>query len=306
MIHDRFKIGFGFTLICMIWGSTWLVIRIGLNSLTPIISAGIRFLLASLIILAVIKIKRIKLQTDSISLKLYVFLGFFAFTIPYGLVYWAEQYIPSGLTSILFAIMPFSIILFTHLLIKDNVITPNQIIGVIIGFIGVVIIFSDNLRIEISLYFFGMLAALSSALIQAFVAVIIKKHGKHLHPLSMNFIPLLMGGIIMIPAGLIFEDKSSWNFNITAISSIVYLALFGTVVTFTIYYWLIKKMNIVILSLNAFITPVVAVILGWIILDEKLSFQVMAGSLLVFIGILFANLRQLLNYFESKKKNLYS
>ncbi len=306
MLNDRIKIGFGFTLICLIWGSTWLVIRIGLNSLTPIISVGIRFLLASLIILAVIKIKRIKLQTDSVSLKLYVFLGFFAFTIPYGLVYWAEQYIPSGLTSILFAIMPFSIILFTHLLIKDNVITSNQIIGVIIGFFGVVIIFSDNLKIEFSLYFLGMLAALSSALIQAFVAVIIKKHGEHLHPLSMNFLPLLLGGVIMIPAGLIFENKSSWDFSLTAVGSIIYLALFGTVVTFTIYYWLIKKMNIVILSLNAFITPVVAVILGWLILDEKLSLQVLMGSLLVFIGILFANLRQLLNYYESKKKNLYS
>lgn len=304
-MSDRLKIGFGFALICLIWGSTWLVIRIGLNSLTPIISAGIRFLLASLIIFAVIKIKKIKLQTDPLSLKLYVFLGFFAFTFPYGLVYWAEQYIPSGLTSILFAIMPFSIILFTHLMIKNNVITPNQIIGVVIGFVGVVIIFSDSLRIEFSLYFFGMLAALFSALIQAFVAVVIKKYGKDLHPLSMNFLPLLMGGLIMIPAGLIFEDKSNWKFDFIAISSIIYLALFGTVVTFTIYYWLIKKMNIVILSLNAFITPVVAVILGWIVLNEKLSLQVLIGSLLVFIGILFANLRQLLIYFESKRKIIY-
>ena len=127
MQNERSKIILGFISICLIWGSTWLAIRIGLSSLTPVIAVGIRFLIASLIVYSIIKIRKLKLQTDPLSIKLYIFLGFFAFTIPYGLVYWAEQFIPSGLTSILFAIMPFSIILFSRLMIKDNIITSNQV-----------------------------------------------------------------------------------------------------------------------------------------------------------------------------------
>jgi drug/metabolite transporter (DMT)-like permease len=302
MKNDSLKIFFGFILICVIWGSTWLAIRIGLNSLTPVISAGLRFLFASLFVFMLIKIKNIKLQNDKLSIKLYIFMGFFAFTIPYGLVYWAEQYIPSSLTSILFGVLPFGVIVFTKLMMRDNIIGGDQIAGVVLGFLGIVIIFSENLKIEFSGYFLGMIAAVLSALIQAFVAVVIKKHGKDLHPLSMNFIPLLMAGIMMTSVGLLFENSESWSFNIEAVSSILYLAFFGTVVTFTTYYWLLKKMNVVILSLNSFITPIVAVILGWIILGEKLSMRAFAGSALVLIGILFANLRQLLKFYKSKTR----
>jgi putative membrane protein PagO len=292
MFSEKFKIAIGFTAICLIWGSTWLVIRVGLNSLTPIIAVGLRFSTAALLVFLIIKSKGLKLQKDELSLKLYVFLGFFSFLIPFGLVYWAEQFIPSGLTSILFAILPFGVIIFSKLMMKDSIISPNQIVGVVLGFIGIIVIFSENLKMEFSGYILGISAALFGALIQAYVAVVIKKHGKHLNVMTMNFIPLLIAGILMTIAGIILEDKTTWVFDLKAVGSIIYLALFGTVIAFTVYYWLIKKMNLVILSLNSFISPIIAVILGWIILSEKLSWQTLAGSILVLIGVLFANLQR--------------
>lgn len=298
---EQIKIVAGYVLICLIWGSTWLAIRLGLDSLTPIISAGLRFTLASIFIFILMKLYKIKLQKDLLSIKLYLLLALFSFSIPFGLVYWAEQFIPSGLASIIFAVMPFGVIIFSLIAFPKNKISLNQLIGVIFGFVGIVTIFSDNLKIEMSEYFWGIAAVLTSALMQAAIAVIIKKYGSHLNPLSMNYLPLFLSGILMILASMILEDSSKWKFDIKAISSVIFLSIIGTVVTFTIYYWLLKKINIVILSLTSFLTPIIAVILGWIILNENLSRNTILGSSFVLIGILFANLKGLIKYFETKR-----
>jgi drug/metabolite transporter (DMT)-like permease len=137
---------------------------------------------------------------------------------------------------------------------------------------------------------------------QGGIGVTIKKYGQHLNPLSMNFIPLFFAGIILITVSILVENSSGWIFDFKASASIIFLAFFGTLVTFTTYYWLLKRMNVVILSLTAFITPIIAVILGWLIMNEKFSFQTLAGSALVLIGILFANFRGLMNYYQTKKK----
>ena len=302
MNSEKLKITIGYIVICMIWGSTWLAIRIGLESLTPMISAGIRFSFASFFIFILIKLNKIKLQTDPLAIKLYFISGFFSFVIPFGLVYWAGQFVPSGLASILFGIFPIGVLLLSRLYIPGNKIIGMQAIGVVLGFLGIIIIFSDGLSFDFSNYLIGIIAVVMSALMQAAFAVIIKRHGGYLHPLSMNLIPLLIAGIVMIIGGLLFEDRSNWIFDTKAIGSALYLAFFGTVVTFTIYFWLMKKIDIVILALSSFITPIVAVFLGWIIMDELLSFQALTGSALVLIGILFANFNQLKNYIKTKKK----
>ncbi|RJQ62563.1 MAG: multidrug DMT transporter permease [Stygiobacter sp.] len=302
MFSENIKITLAYILICLLWGSTWLAIRLGLDSLTPVFSAGLRFSLASLFIFAIMKIKKIQLQTDSLSMKLYFILGFFSFVIPFGLVYWAELFIPSGLASIIFAVMPFFVILFSVIAIKEQSILPAQVFGVILGFVGIVVIFSEDLFLDFSHDFWGMGAVLLSSIMQAGIAVTMKKYGRHLNPLSMNFLPLLLAGITMIAFGILYEDQSSSKFDMKAVLSVSYLAFFGTVLTFTTYYWLMKKINIVLLSISTFITPIIAVILGWAILGEKFTSQILAGSSLVLVGILFANFSALKNYIKPKQR----
>ena len=301
MDSEKLKIAVGYILICLIWGSTWLAIRVGLESLTPLISSGLRFFLASFFVLGFMRVRKIVLQIDTVSIRLYFILSLFSFVIPFGLVYWAEQFIPSGLASIVFAVMPFCVIIFSKIAFPKEKITFNQIFGVILGFSGIVVIFSEHLSLDLSQQLFGILAVLVSSSMQAAIGVTIKKYGQHLHPLSMNFVPLFFAGLILIIAGFLFENTPAWIFNLTAISSIIYLAFFGTVVTFTTYYWLLKRINIVILSLSAFITPIVAVILGWFVLSENFSLQTLLGSAFVLIGILFANFRGLKNYYIPKR-----
>lgn len=284
-----------FGLVSLVWGSTWLAIRASLESLSPLYSASFRFIFASIFILILMKLQGVKIQKDKISVKLYLLQGFFAFIIPFALIYWAEQYIPSGLAAVLFAAYPFFVALISYFAIPSEAIGPYKLIGIILGFTGIVIIFWDDLGGDLTKYLLGMIAVVFSAAMQAGAAVVIKKHGHHLNPLSMNLLPMLMGGVFLFISAFVTEDFSALVFDSNAVISVLYLALFGSVVTFTGYYWLMKRLNIVILSFIAFITPVLALLLGWIFMSETLSVLDLAGCLFVLAGLIIANLRGLKN-----------
>lgn len=302
MNSNALKIGGAYALICLLWGSTWLVIKISLTALTPVFSAGIRFLIASIFIYFFMRIMKVKLQTDKKSVLLYLFMAYFSFVIPFGLVYWAEQFIESGLTSVLFAVMPFMVIIISRFALPGEKIGPFKFLGVVLGFTGIVIIFSKGISFNLSNDFWGMLAVFISATIQGGVSVVLKKHGGNLNALSMNFVPVLLAGITMVLFALAFENTSYLQLNWTAAWTVIYLAFFGTLMTFTTFYWLLKRVDVVILSLSTFITPIVAVFLGFIVLNERLTEQHLIGSSFVLIGILFANFRSLLKYLHRKKK----
>lgn len=290
MSRETFKIFFTYLLLCFIWGSTWLAIRISLESFTPFLSGGLRFLIASIAIFIVMRLKGITLQKDKLSLKLYLQMGFLSFVIPFGLVYWAEQFVPSGLASVLFGVYPFFVAIFSYFMIPNEKIGIGKTVGMILGFTGIVIIFSDSFSFTISDYLLGMIAVMLSGVMQAYIAVTLKKYGKHLNPLSMNFIPMLIAGITGTLFGLFAEDMSRVSLHEAGIFAVLYLSLFGSVVTFTAFYWLMKRINVVILSLIAFITPIVALILGWIFYNEILTTQHLVGSAFVLTGLLIANL----------------
>ena len=302
MFSKNIQIILVYALICLIWGSTWLAIKIGLESLTPFLSAGLRFVTASAIILLILKFSGIEIRKDKLSIQLYLMMAFVSFVFPYGLVYWAEQFIPSGLASVLFAIEPFFIVLFSYFLISSEKIGIFKLTGTVLGFLGILIIFSDALNLDFSSYSLGISAIVLSAILQAINAVLIKKYGRHLHPISMNFIPMLIAGITLSILGFLVEDMTKINFNSNALFSILYLAIFGSIVTFTSYYWLLKRINIVILSLISFIIPIIALILGWIFYNEELSFNELTGSLFVLFGLLFANLGNVIKLNKLRRK----
>lgn len=292
-MNSNFKIASNYVLICLIWGSTWFAIRLGLDSLTPFISAGLRFSVAAIIIYGIMRIRSISIQRDKVSMRLYYFMGVFSFILPFGLVYWGEQFIPSGLASVLFAVYPFFVAIFTRIFIPEEKIGIIKIIGMVFGFAGIVVIFSENLMSIGMNYFLGMVAVLLSGFLQSTIAVSIKKYGQHLHALSMNLIPMAIAGVGMLLLGVLFENTSTLKFDVKAVSSVLFLGIVGSVVTFTAYYWLLKRINIILLSLTAFITPIIALLIGWIFLDEMLLPNQIIGSGFVLVGLLVANLSSL-------------
>jgi putative membrane protein PagO len=290
MQKETIKIILVYALACLIWGSTWMAIRVGLDSLTPFISVGLRFSFAALFILIFMKIKGMRIQMDRLSIKLYLQMAFFSFVIPYGLVYWGEQYIPSGLASVLFAINPFFVTIFSFYILSQEKITPYKIIGMIVGFIGIVVIFSEDITNTAGFFVWGMVAVVLSALMQGWIQVIVKKYGQHLHSFTMNYYPMLIAGISMLIIGLFTENLDYIKFDSKAILSVLYLAFFGSMIVFTCWYWLLKRVNVIVLSLITFITPVIALILGIILLKEVFTVTDIFGSFLVLVGLIIATL----------------
>jgi drug/metabolite transporter (DMT)-like permease len=303
MANKKFFIPLMYFLICFFWGSSWYIIKVSLQYVTPFINLGSRFLISAFSIYLVMRYTNTRLDLSPTSVKLYLILGFFSYSIPFSLVYWAERTIPSSLASILFVMNPFFVAILSSIFIKEEFLSVPRIIGIILSFAGIISIFKDGLKIELSHYLPGMIAVILSALMQASIAVTIKKKGGHLSPLSMNFIPTLIAGIFLVTIGLFTENLSSNKFTIEAILMIIYLAVFVTVFNFTAYYSLLKKMSVVILSLTSFITPLIATFIGVVVGGEKFSKNISAGTFFVLTGILIANWEGLKKFYHQKKVN---
>jgi len=283
------KKSLGFITMCLIWGTTWMAIKIGLKDLTPFISLGIRFILAGACMTIYVLIADGRISFDRKQLKLILYITLFNYIFPYSLVYWGEQFIFSDLTAVIFAMLPINMAILSSIFLKEEKLTIYNLIGVLIGFSGIITIFSETVFKSMGFHLYGMIAIYLASVFQAFMAIYLKKNKDHYHPIKINIWPLLISGIIITGVGLLVENIKSNTFTVPALISIFYLSIFGTVITFTIYFWIIKHIKLILLSSMAYILPIIAVITGWIFLDEKLSpLQFVGFSLIVFSIILIA------------------
>ncbi len=289
MKSPRFLVVLGLATVSFVWGSTWLAIKIGLQSMPPFLGAGIRFVIAATLLLLILKGRRLSIANTPDARKVYLTLGFLSFGLSYAAVYWAEQYIESSLTSILFAAYPFWVALFSHFLLEREKLDRFKLAGISTAFIGLLVIYVQDLHALEPGAFPAMLAVLLSTIVQAYTLVLIKKHGQPLSPFVMNFVGMSLGAVVLLGLSAALERSHPVVWDSAAVLSILYLAVFGTVVAFVTYYWLLKRIEALFLSLTSFINPIVAVILGALILDERLSSRVFVGASFVLAGILIAN-----------------
>jgi drug/metabolite transporter (DMT)-like permease len=289
MSSERFRVWVGFAIVSFVWGSTWLAIKIGLSSVPPLLAAGIRFAIASSVLYGIIRVRKLQILMTPDTKRLYLALIFLSYSIPYGVVYWGQQYIPSGLSSILFAAFPLWVALFSHLMLPRERATIFKVIGIIIGLCGLVVIFAEDAHLSDEQGLLGMSAIMISTVLQGIALVLTKKWGQPVNPVVMNFVGMSAGGALLLTASLALEPVGKAVWDARAIGSILYLALIGSVLVFVTYHWLLKRIQAVYLSLTSFINPIVAVILGALILGETLGPRVFAGAFLVFLGILVAN-----------------
>jgi len=304
-MSEKTRILLGFSIISLIWGSTWLAIKIGLDSVPPFYGVAIRFSLAAIVLLMLVRVRGEKFLFDRTSLLLYLNLGVLSFSLPYALVYWGEQYIASGLASILFAAYPFVVAIGSHFFLPEERLNFHKSIGILLGFVGVIVIFWSDIQLGTA-NSAGMGAILLSTVMQGTSLVVVKRKHKNLSATALTCGGMIIGVLIMYGLAFLFESFSSIRFDAKGIGSIVYLGTFGTVVTFVIYYWLVRKIEAVYLSLVSLVTPILAVILGALFLGEVLSSRVFIGATLVLFGILIANGKDAMSAVRSQKERFFS
>ncbi len=300
-MSERLRVILSYLIVCTVWGSSWLAIKVTIETIPPLLGASLRFLSAGLILAVIVYLRKISIPFDSRSHKLYLTISLTSFAVPFSLVYWGEQYVSSGLAAILFATFPFSVAMFSYFFLPNEKLTPPKIFGMLVSFVGICVIFAKDIAIGNQQTIFGMFAIIGSAMLQGYSAIVVKKHGGNLSSLATIFIPTLYSGVFLLIASILVENYSTIQFTTSSTIAILYLALFATVLTFISYYWLLKRVQAVMLSLTAFITPIVAVVLGMLLLKETLASQTYFGALCVLCGILIANSKGIVEMLNKTK-----
>jgi drug/metabolite transporter (DMT)-like permease len=301
----RSKIVVALVVVCVIWGSTWLAIKLGLETVPPLLSAGVRFLLASVILYGLMVVRKERIPRTKGFVLLAVFMGLTAFSVPYALVYWGQRIIPSALASILFATYPFFVGLFSYFFLPNENMNWLKFVSLVLGFAGIYIIFSSELSFDSGIAVAGMAAIVVSSFIQAGSLVFLKKYGEAISPVSLNFASMSIGAVLLLIGSVSMETYSTVVWTRQALLSIVFLAVFGNVVAFVSYFWVVKHVETVLLSMTSFVTPIVAVILGALVAHERLSPQIFSGACLVLCGILAANGKDLAKLLANGKSMLW-
>jgi drug/metabolite transporter (DMT)-like permease len=273
-------------LLCLIWGSTWLGIKIGLEDSPPFLSAGFRFLIATAFLYIWARKKKVKFANYRGQLLKILIPGFFLYYLSYSLVYWSEQYVDSGLTAVLFATFPLFVAIFATLFLKDEKLNLIKLLGVIIGFSGIVLIFWESLSFSGENLLIGMIGVILSAVSSAYASVRVKRDLYSVEPVVISTYQMGLGTLLLLGSGFILEKFSDFELTYKSIGALLYLSFFGSALAFMTYYWLMKKIEVTKLSLIAFITPIVALILGWLVLKETITLYLLLGTILVIIGIL--------------------
>ena len=279
--------------LCGIWGSTWLFIKLGLADLPPFTFASIRFIIASAIVFSIIRIRGIELPRARSDWLLLAVTGILSFGFNYGLVFWGEQYITSGLAALLQATTPAFGLVFAHFNLPGERLSWTKIGGVVLGVCGVAVVFSNQLAVAGRQALAGCVALLLSSIFVAYSNVLVKKHGKRLNPAIMTAGQMLFGLLLLLAASVTLEGNPlRYHWTAMAVIALLYLAVVGSVIAFLLYYWLILNMDVTKSMLIALVTPVVAVILGMIVLNEEFGWRTLAGGAMIMLGIAFIVVRK--------------
>ena len=280
-----------YIMLCLIWGSTWLVIKLGLEDAPPIWSAALRFILAAALLYGINHVAKQRYPVGWRNKWRAAWPGIFTFFGSYALTYMGENHITSALAAILFAVFPFFIMALMPLMVKTERVGIRSLIGAVVGFGGVVMIFAEPVQIG-SGALIGMIFLILSPICAAIGSVSVKAYFHDEPVFPMITLQMTVGAILLTLTALVFEPFSDFKFTTTSVGAIVFLASFGSIITFGSYYWLLKRVRLVTMSMIALITPVVAMFMGYIFLKEELTVGNYIGAALVLMGVAIVNIKQ--------------
>jgi drug/metabolite transporter (DMT)-like permease len=284
------RIAAAFLLLTLIWGTTWAAIRLGLEGLPPFTGVALRFLVAGTLLLALVPAFGVRFAWSRREVGLWVLNGALAFSTSYSVVYWAEQYIPSGLAAVLFATYPLFVAGLAHVSLPGERLSARAAAGVLLGFAGVAVIFSDDLRALGGEQVRSVAAVfLVSPIVSAVATVAVKRWGAGIHPLSLTAVPMLLTGLVVGALALLLERRDALVLDLRSLAALVYLAVLGSAVTFTVYYWMLAHASATRVALVAYTNPIVAVAVGALAFGEPVPPKLMAGGALVLLGVAIVN-----------------
>lgn len=284
-----FITGLLFLCVCLSWGTTWLGIRIAIESVPPLTASGLRFLIAFPLFLVFALVRRNPIFFPRKARGFFVFVTLCYFGLPYYLLNFGETHVSSGLTALLFSCMPVFILTFSALVLHERI-RFAQVLGIAIGFGSLFMI----LRVQgIGMDhagFAGVVAILGAAVLHALCYVVTKKQGADISVITYNTLPIGIAGLLLFILGQMVEAPSFASITMRSWWALVYLGVCASVGGFIVYFVLLKRLSPVILSFVFIIFPVFAVLLGAWYEGQMVSRELAAYSLLLLIGFAITKL----------------
>jgi drug/metabolite transporter (DMT)-like permease len=272
-------------LLCVVWGSTWLVIKQGLEDLPPFLGVGLRFCLAGVVMALVAPAIRRREGGSVPTLGLTLVVAIAEFGVSYGIVYRAETVVASGLVAVLWAVYPLLMAACGHVALPGERLPARAWVGFGAGFVGVALLFATDLAATGPEAWGWGAAVIFGAAVVALGTTILKKHGHGVSSALLNRNGMLVTGPLFLVCWWLTERELPVRFTGQAVFSIVYLAIMGTVITFGVYFWLLRHVAAFRLSLIAYVIPLVALAMGAVWGDEQVGGSTLVGTGLILLGV---------------------
>jgi len=302
MQKDNLKAYIAWITICIVWGTTYLAIRIGVDNLPPMLFAGLRWILAGIIFLSYLKFKKIILPPKKEIIHLAI-PGILMIGFANGFVVVAEQWVPSGLAALLITTLPFWVVGMESALPLGIKINAKIVLGMVLGLAGVLVILGNELQnLFDSNYLFGVLLLIGAVVTWA-MGTLYSKHKKlSVHPQMGSAIQMLIAGLLQTLVGIILGELPDFVLTQSGLLSILYLAIFGSILGYGSYIYALAHLPVSLVSTYAYVNPIIALFLGWLILDEQISPLIILAAVIILIGVVIVQkgsaqekLRQLKN-----------
>jgi drug/metabolite transporter (DMT)-like permease len=279
-----------YALLVLIWSSTWVAIKFGLEDSPPLLGAGVRFALAGAVLLVFAAIARRSLRTDWV---LAAVLAIAPFAFAYGLVYWGEQHIPSGLAAVLFGVLPLYTAVLAGIFLPEEPLRARLVFGVMVAIGGLALAFAESLELGDDELALAGAAALALSPLGAAVGQIGQKlRAAKLDAVVLNGWGMLGGGALLLALSAVGESWGEFAWTPESIGSILYLAVLGSSVTFVVLTILLRYLTAQAMSFLAMLLPFGALIFGAVLYDEAITWRALAGAALVATGLLIAQTRR--------------
>ena len=281
-------------MMCLIWGSTFVALKIGLEGTPPLLGVAMRHILASGLLFLIIYIRKLPIPRDPLAYKQYLTVGLLNFSLSYSLTYTGTQYIYSNVSALLWASIPITTALAAHVTLRNERLTVRKGVGILVGFSGVALIFAGYGIGQSRNLLLGMALVMGAVLMTTWPGIYLKMHPARANPIVLNGVATGIGGLATLAGSFAWEDPASMVWSPLNIGVLIYLAIFGTVLAWVAYFYLLQRIEVVKLSFVGFIAPIIATFMGMLVLGEVLPLTVYVGAVIVLLGIFLTDARRYL------------